>query len=141
LSPHAETQVRFCPDQNRQGSFFEGPHQNWASSAVILANGAWRDRDLGSRADQYWKSLILSEPIHLLVHHKNEKVLRARDNEAPDEATSYGGGLASIDVVKVLQLRITTAHSRPAAYVDMTKLRRRACRCLQRPGHHVEELA
>jgi ferredoxin/flavodoxin---NADP+ reductase len=78
----------------------------WGFSAVILANGAWRDRELGvPEAEQYvGKGLVYQNPFIYWYNHKNEKDYRGPRYETPDEAIVVGGGLASIDVVKVLQL-------------------------------------
>jgi NADPH-dependent glutamate synthase beta subunit-like oxidoreductase len=75
-------------------------------SAVILANGAWRDRELGvPEAEQYvGKGLVYQNPFIYWYNHKNEKSYQGPRYETPDEAVVVGGGLASIDVVKVLQI-------------------------------------
>src|SRR5215831_4519212 len=80
--------------------------ENWGFSAVILANGAWRDRELGvPEAEQYvGKGLVYQNPFIYWYNHKNEKGYHGPRYETPDEAVVVGGGLASIDVVKVLQL-------------------------------------
>jgi ferredoxin--NADP+ reductase len=79
---------------------------SWGFSAVILANGAWRDRDLGvPGADKFVdKGLVYQNPFIYWYNHKNEKDYTGPRYETPDEAVVVGGGLASIDVVKVLQL-------------------------------------
>src|ERR1700740_2431609 len=79
---------------------------SWGFSAVILANGAWRDRELGiPEAEQYvGKGLAYQNPFIYWYNHKNEKDYAGARYETPDEAVVVGGGLASIDVVKVLQL-------------------------------------
>src|SRR5580658_9005324 len=78
----------------------------WGFSAVILANGAWRDRELGvPEAEQYVdKGLVYQNPFIYWYNHKNEKDYAGPRYETPDEAVVVGGGLASLDVVKVLQL-------------------------------------
>ncbi|HKV62580.1 MAG TPA: hypothetical protein VJO16_11740 [Candidatus Acidoferrum sp.] len=78
----------------------------WGFSAVILANGAWRDRELGvPEAEQYvGKGLVYQNPFIYWYNHKNEKKYDGPRYETPDETLVVGGGLASIDVVKVLQL-------------------------------------
>jgi NADPH-dependent glutamate synthase beta subunit-like oxidoreductase len=78
----------------------------WGFSAVILANGAWRDRELGiPEAEQYvGRGLVYQNPFIYWYNHKNEKSYDGPRYEAPDEALVVGGGLASIDVVKVLQI-------------------------------------
>lgn len=85
---------------------FEDLCKNWGFSAVILANGAWRDRDLGvpGAADFVDKGLVYQNPFIYWYNHKNEKSYTGPRYETPDEAVVVGGGLASIDVVKVLQL-------------------------------------
>src|SRR5271154_2057889 len=79
---------------------------NWGFSAVILANGAWRDRDLGVPGAQEFvdKGLVYQNPFIYWYNHKNEKDYTGPRYETPDEAIVVGGGLASIDVVKVLQI-------------------------------------
>src|SRR5579871_3722675 len=79
---------------------------NWGFSAVILANGAWRDRNLGVPfADDFiGRGLVYQNPFIYWYNHKNEKSYSGPRYETPDEALVVGGGLASIDVVKVLQL-------------------------------------
>jgi NADPH-dependent glutamate synthase beta subunit-like oxidoreductase len=78
----------------------------WGFSAVILANGAWRDRELGiPGAEQFVdKGLVYQNPFIYWYNHKNEKSYTGPRYDSPDEALVVGGGLASIDVVKVLQI-------------------------------------
>jgi ferredoxin/flavodoxin---NADP+ reductase len=80
--------------------------RNWGFSAVILANGAWRDRDLGVPGAQDYvdKGLVYQNPFIYWYNHKNEADYAGPRYETPDEALVVGGGLASIDVVKVLQI-------------------------------------
>ncbi len=79
---------------------------NWGFSAVILANGAWRDRNLGlPGADQFIGSgLIYQNPFIYWFNHKNEATYSGPQYSAPDGALVVGGGLASIDVCKILQI-------------------------------------
>jgi ferredoxin/flavodoxin---NADP+ reductase len=85
---------------------FDDLAKNWGFSAVILANGAWRDRDLGiPGASQYvGKGLVYQNPFIYWYNHKNERGYNGPQYDTPDGALVVGGGLASIDVVKVLQL-------------------------------------
>jgi ferredoxin/flavodoxin---NADP+ reductase len=98
--------VYFIPS-TKLGRDFSLPQLfEWGFSAVILANGAWRDRELGvPEAEQYvGKGLVYQNPFIYWYNHKNEKDYDGPRYETPDEAVVVGGGLASIDVVKVLQL-------------------------------------
>jgi len=85
---------------------FEDLCANWGFSAVILANGAWRDRDLGVPGSEQYigRGLVYQNPFIYWYNHKNEQSYEGPRYEAPDEALVVGGGLASIDVVKILQL-------------------------------------
>jgi NADPH-dependent glutamate synthase beta subunit-like oxidoreductase len=80
----------------------------WGLSAVLLANGAWRDRPLGIPGceDYVGKGLEYQNPFIYWFNHKEEGGFRGRKIDVPDGAVVFGGGLASIDVVKVCQLEI-----------------------------------
>src|ERR1700681_2651559 len=98
--------VYFIPS-TKLGRDFNLPQLfEWGFSAAILANGAWRDRELGvPEAEQYvGKGLVYQNPFIYWYNHKNEKDYIGPRYETPDEAVVVGGGLASLDVVKVLQL-------------------------------------
>ena len=79
---------------------------NWGFSAVILANGAWKDRELGIPGAEEFvdKGLVYQNPFIYWYNHKNEEDYTGPHYQAPDEALVVGGGLASIDVAKILQL-------------------------------------
>lgn len=98
--------VYFIPSTKLGRDFDLAQLFQWGFSAVILANGAWRDRELGvPEAEQYvGKGLVYQNPFIYWYNHKNEKDYHGPRYEAPDEAVVVGGGLASLDVVKVLQL-------------------------------------
>jgi ferredoxin--NADP+ reductase len=85
---------------------FQDLCDTWGFSAVILANGAWRDRELGvPGAEQFVdKGLVYQNPFIYWYNHKNEKSYTGPRYDSPDETLVVGGGLASIDVVKVLQI-------------------------------------
>ncbi|MBI4460878.1 MAG: hypothetical protein HY648_12590, partial [Acidobacteria bacterium] len=75
-------------------------------SGIILANGAWRDRALGvAGSDEFIdKGLVYQNPFIYWYNHKNEKTYDGPRYDPPDDTLVLGGGLASIDVVKALQL-------------------------------------
>ena len=85
---------------------FQDLCDNWGFSAVILANGAWRDRELGIPGTEEFvdKGLVYQNPFIYWYNHKNEEDYTGPHYQAPDEALVVGGGLASIDVAKILQL-------------------------------------
>jgi NADPH-dependent glutamate synthase beta subunit-like oxidoreductase len=98
--------VYFIPSTKLGRDFDLAQLFTWGFSAVILANGAWRDRELGVAGEEKFvdKGLLYQNPFIYWYNHKNEKEYNGPRYEAPDEAVVVGGGLASIDVVKVLQL-------------------------------------
>jgi ferredoxin--NADP+ reductase len=81
----------------------------WGFTGVVLANGAWRDRPLPLEgADQYLgKGLIYQNPFIIWFNHSHESSYDGPTFEPKDGALVVGGGLASIDVVKVLMLETT----------------------------------
>ncbi len=80
--------------------------RDWGFSAVVLACGAWRDRPLPVEgADAFvGRGLIYQNPFIIWFNHANEKAYRGPVFEPRDGTIVVGGGLASIDVVKVLML-------------------------------------
>jgi len=78
----------------------------WGFSAVVLANGAWRDRpvEIEGAADYVGKGLVYQNPFVTWWNHLQEAGYRGPTFEIPDETIVLGGGLASIDVAKIVML-------------------------------------
>jgi NADPH-dependent glutamate synthase beta subunit-like oxidoreductase len=93
---------------------FDDLVRRWGFHAVILANGAWRDRSLPIEgADPYiGRGLVYQNPFIIWFNHADEKDWHGERFEAVDDALVVGGGLASIDVAKVLMLETTRARLR-----------------------------
>jgi ferredoxin--NADP+ reductase len=87
---------------------FEELATGWGFSAVLLANGAWRDRPLEvPGVDDYVdRGLVYQNPLVYWFNHKNERAYAGPRYDVPDGTLCVGGGLASIDVIKVIQLEI-----------------------------------
>jgi NADPH-dependent glutamate synthase beta subunit-like oxidoreductase len=78
--------------------------QTWGFSAVVLACGAWRDRPLPvDGADDFLDRGFHYQNPFIVEFNRREDPLPA----AVDRGLVIGGGLASIDVVKVLMLETT----------------------------------
>ena len=79
---------------------------DWGFTAVVLACGAWRDRPLPVEgADAYvGRGLVYQNPFIIWFNHANEKGYQGEVFDPKDGVLVVGGGLASIDVVKVLML-------------------------------------
>lgn len=78
----------------------------WGFSAVILANGAWRDRPFPvADAERFaGRGLVYQNSFIYWFNHFHEAAYAGPVYEAADGAIVVGGGLASIDVVKALQI-------------------------------------
>ncbi len=99
--------------------------RDWGFSAVVLANGAWRDRGLPvDGADGYvGKGLIYQNPFIIWFNHSHELGYEGETFEPKDGALVVGGGLASIDVAKVMMLETTREKLRERGIeVDMVEL-------------------
>jgi NADPH-dependent glutamate synthase beta subunit-like oxidoreductase len=90
---------------------FEEVAREWGFSALVLANGAWRDRPVPIEgADQFvGKGLVYQNPFIIWFNHANEAGYRGERFQPVDDTLVLGGGLASIDVAKVLMLETTRA--------------------------------
>lgn len=78
----------------------------WGLSAVCLAIGAWRDRPLPIPGiDAYIdRGFYYQNPFVYWFNHYEDPDYNGPKCEAPDGTIVVGGGLASLDVVKILQL-------------------------------------
>src|SRR5574337_1179424 len=97
----------------------------WGFTAVILAVGAWRDRPLPiPGADQYvGLGLVYQNPFIYWFNHFFEKNYDGPRYHPEDGAIVVGGGLASIDVIKVLQIEtVRRALEQRGIHVDMLQL-------------------
>ena len=83
----------------------------WDFTSVVLANGAWRDRPLPIEGvDEYiGQGLVYQNPFIIWFNHNHEADYVGEHFETPDGAIVVGGGLASIDVVKVIMLQNAVA--------------------------------
>jgi ferredoxin--NADP+ reductase len=80
----------------------------WGFSAVLLANGAWRDRPLDIPDADAWlgRGLVYQNPFIYWFNHAQEAGYTGPRYTVPPGAICIGGGLASIDVIKVFQLEL-----------------------------------
>jgi ferredoxin--NADP+ reductase len=82
---------------------------DWGFSAVVLANGAWRDRPVPvDGADEYvGRGLVYQNPFVIAFNHAERGDMPDATYELFDDAIVLGGGLASIDVAKIHTLQRT----------------------------------
>ena len=79
---------------------------DWGFSAIVLAHGAWRDRPLPiDGVDRYIGCGLLYQNAFIhWFNHFAERDYNGPSYEVADGSIVVGGGLASLDVVKVLQI-------------------------------------
>lgn len=72
-------------------------------STVVLANGAWRDRPLPPAIDAFdGRGLAYQNPFVYWFNHQLDEDYDGPRFTVPDGAIVIGGGLASIDCVKII---------------------------------------
>ncbi len=81
---------------------------DWGFSAIILANGAWDDRKLSlERIHEFeGKNLFYQNPFLYWFNHKHEPDFKGNQIEIKNNAIVLGGGLASIDVIKIIMMEL-----------------------------------
>jgi NADPH-dependent glutamate synthase beta subunit-like oxidoreductase len=106
---------------------FDELRTGWGLSAIVLTHGAWRDRPFPVEgAEQYVdRGLIYQNPLIYWFNHYPEKSYTGPRYVPGPGAIVVGGGLASLDVVKVLQIETTLAALRARGIAeDMLRLER-----------------
>jgi NADPH-dependent glutamate synthase beta subunit-like oxidoreductase len=88
---------------------FDELRTDWGLSAIVLTHGAWRDRPFPvPNADEFVDNgLIYQNPLIYWFNHYPEKSYTGPRYVLRPGAIVIGGGLASFDVVKVLQIEMT----------------------------------
>ena len=81
---------------------------NWGFSAVILANGAWQDRKFPIEGIEKFrdKELIYQNSFINWFNHKHECDFKGKNYFIKNNAVIVGGGLASLDVVKIVMIEL-----------------------------------
>ena len=100
----------------------------WGPSALVLAVGAWRDRPLPvPGVDRYaGRGFYYQNPFVYWFNHYPEPGYRGPQVELADGALVVGGGLASLDVVKMLMLEtVARALTARGHVVDLYDMERR----------------
>lgn len=101
--------IRFVPGVKiGRDISFEALVDEWSFSAIIFATGAWKDRpieikDINNYVD---KGLVYQNSLLYWFNHYHEASYKGIMYDIPDGATVIGGGLASIDVVKLFMIDI-----------------------------------
>ncbi len=117
---------------------------NLGFSAVLLATGAWHDRPLAidGIAPYLGKGLIYQNPFIYWYNHKHEPGFAGiNDYAIEDGAAIIGGGLASLDVAKVIMFELVEKALRERGHdFNMFKLDRSISKVLDSLGLTLEDL-
>ena len=136
--------VRFVPGvQLGRDIDLDALARQWGFSAVLLAIGAWRDRPLPLPGiDAYvGRGLVYQNPFIYWYNHKHEPGYQGPEYEAPDGAIVVGGGLASLDVAKVLMFENVERALRERGHsIDLFSLDRGIAKVLEDLGYNLNDL-
>ena len=82
---------------------------DWGFASVILANGAWQDRPLpiDGAGSYLGKGLVYQNPFVIAFNHAEDPGFSGERFDVHDGSIVVGGGLASIDVAKIITLTCT----------------------------------
>ena len=82
---------------------FDDLVNNWGFTLIIFANGAWKDRVLPiDGIDKFIDNgLIYQNALLYWYNHKHEPDYKGNQYEIKDKTIVIGGGLASLDVMKL----------------------------------------
>ncbi len=114
-------------------------------SAIVLANGAWHDRGLPIEgADKYeGRGLVYQNEFVYWFNHYEDEGYDGPVFDVPDGTIVVGGGLASIDVVKIINLELYARALRARGLeVDIVDMEIKGIpRTLEALGVSAEDLA
>jgi NADPH-dependent glutamate synthase beta subunit-like oxidoreductase len=83
--------------------------EEWGFSAVLLANGAWKDRPLPVPEPYAYegKGVAYQNALVYWFNHYHEKGYAGEQYQVPEGVIICGGGLASFDVAKICMIETT----------------------------------
>lgn len=102
--------------------------KRWNPSAIILANGAWRDRPLPLPGiDRFvGNGFFYQNPFVYWFNHYLEPGYRGPQIQPQDGTIVIGGGLASLDVIKIVMLetvsRALARCGKPSGLLEIERL-------------------
>jgi len=136
--------IRFIPNCSLGRDIqFDQLVNEWNFSAVILAIGAWKDRQLAIPGIEKFinKGLIYQNQFIKWFNHYHEKDYSGIHYEIPDGVGVIGGGLASIDVIKIVQIyTVQKALAKKGIVEDIFSLERGIDRVLEKHDLTMKDL-
>jgi ferredoxin--NADP+ reductase len=136
--------VRFVPlAQLGKSLDFDDLVRNWGFSAVLLAIGAWKDRPLPIPGLMKFtgKGLICQNELIKWYNHCHEPGYGQKNYKLVDGAAVIGGGLASIDVIKIIMIRtVQEKLAERGIIVDLFTMERGIDRILKQHNLTLQDL-
>lgn len=101
--------VTFVPDTKLGRDLDFEDFMRWGFTAVMLATGAWRDRPLPIKGVEQFagKGLYYQNPFVTWFNQKHDPEYKGAQLTVPDDTIIIGGGLASIDMAKIVMIEST----------------------------------
>ena len=115
----------------------------WGFSAVLLATGAWKDRPLPvDGIDEYIDNgMYYQNPFIYWFNHYHEPNYKGQHFDIVDDTAIVGGGLASLDVAKVLMIEMVQRKLNEMGHkTNMFSLDRSIVKVLDELGLTLEDL-
>ena len=136
--------IRFVP-MTRLGKEieFQSLIDEWKFSALILAIGAWKDRPLAIPGIDNFinQGLIYQNQLIKWFNHYHEKNYSGPKFSIPDGTAIIGGGLSSIDVIKIIQIvTVQDALLKKGIHEDIFTLEKGINRILEKHELSMEDL-
>lgn len=96
--------IRYVPNVKiGEDVSFDDLIHNWGFTVIVLANGAWKDRDLPVNDINKFinKGLVYQNALLYWYNHKHEPNYNGPKYQIKDGTVVVGGGLSSLDVMKL----------------------------------------
>ncbi len=100
--------IRFIPNIKIGKDFSFQDLEDLGFSAILLANGAWKDRPLPVPCIEKLrdKQLIYQNDLLKWYNHYHEPDYKGKKYDIKDGVVVVGGGLASLDVIKIVMMEL-----------------------------------
>jgi ferredoxin--NADP+ reductase len=103
--------------------------EKWGFSAIIIANGSWKDRKLPITLIEKFKDkeLIYQNSLINWFNHKHEQNYKGHNYFIRGNVVVIGGGLASLDVMKIVMIELVKKqlYLKKGIYVDVFTLEKK----------------
>lgn len=135
--------VDYIPNTELGGNFSLDELLNWPTDAIVLANGAWRDRPLPIEGIDAFvnKGLIYQNDFIYWFNHQHEPDYKGPIYETKNNTIIIGGGLASIDCAKATMFYLVNqALKQKGIETNLFKMEHGISKVLDKHGLTIDDL-